>query len=355
MNANRTPFPRRTFVIGSTAFALAACLEPASAFADTAAKKQAEAAAAKQSLDAMQNTLDAASNDYYAALDEQDQAQKRMDDAQMRIDAETAKIEGYQAQLGTRAKSMYRTGSNTFLDVLLGSASFEEFSTSWDLLNSLNEQDAQLVENTKEAREQLQAAKDEYTRQKQVADQKTEEARRIKEEAEATAAQMQTVYENLSAEAAQLLEQEKAAAEAAAAAAAAEAAAASQGSGGSGNFNASDYNGNVGATVVAAAQSRLGCPYVWGAKGPNTFDCSGLVAWCYAQAGVSVPSYTGSLIGLPQVSNPQAGDIAVVHNSAHQHTGIYVGGGTMIHAPQTGDVVKYGAVQSGMIYVRPNY
>ena len=49
-----------------------------------------------------------------------------------------------------------------------------------------------------------------------------------------------------------------------------------------------------GSTVVAAAYSKLGCPYVWGASGPNSFDCSGLVMWCYAQAGVSLDHYSGS-------------------------------------------------------------
>lgn len=286
-----------------------------------------------------------------------------MDDAQARIDQENAQIEQYQNQLSTRAKSMYRSGSNTFLDVLFGSSSFEEFSTNWDILNNMNEDDAKLVEDTKVVRQQLEADKAEYTRQEQVAEQKTAEAERIAAEAQATVAQMQTTYNSLSAEAAQLLEQERKAAEEAAAAAAAAAqaqaeaasASAAASSGGSGNFNAAAYNGNVASTVVAAAQSRLGCPYVWGAKGPSTFDCSGLVAWCYAQAGVSVGSYTGSLIALPQVSSPQPGDIAVVHNNSNQHTGIYVGGGQYINAPCTGDVVKYASVPSYMIYVRPNY
>ena len=88
----------------------------------------------------------------------------------------------------------------------------------------------------------------------------------------------------------------------------------------------------------------MGCPYVWGASGPNTFDCSGLVMWCYAQAGVSLDHYSGSQAGsgaVIPVSSAQPGDILWRPG----HVAIYVGGNQYIHAPQTGDVVK---VSSGV-------
>ena len=94
-----------------------------------------------------------------------------------------------------------------------------------------------------------------------------------------------------------------------------------------------------GSTVVAAAYSKLGCPYVWGASGPNSFDCSGLVMWCYAQAGVSLDHYSGSqghAGAIIPLSQAQPGDILWKSG----HVGIYIGGGRYIHAPQTGDVVK---------------
>ena len=94
-----------------------------------------------------------------------------------------------------------------------------------------------------------------------------------------------------------------------------------------------------GSTVVAAAYSKLGCPYVWGASGPNSFDCSGLVMWCYAQAGVSLDRYSGSQGqsgAIIPLSQAQPGDILWKSG----HVGIYIGNGQYIHAPQTGDVVK---------------
>ena len=94
-----------------------------------------------------------------------------------------------------------------------------------------------------------------------------------------------------------------------------------------------------GSTVVAVAYSKLGCPYVWGASGPNSFDCSGLVMWCYAQAGVSLDHYSGSQGqsgAVIPLSQAQPGDILWKSG----HVGIYIGNGQYIHAPQTGDVVK---------------
>ena len=102
-----------------------------------------------------------------------------------------------------------------------------------------------------------------------------------------------------------------------------------------------------GGTIVSRAYSQLGKPYVWGAYGPSSFDCSGLVSYCltgsYTRLGTTL-----TFMGWTRVSNPQPGDVVTTAT----HCGIYIGNGQMIHAPHTGDVVKVGPVQSGMIYVR---
>ena len=74
---------------------------------------------------------------------------QRFKKPKLRIQEETEKIKGYQEELGTRARSMYRTGGNTFLDVILGASTFEEFATNWNMLNTMNENDAELVAKTK--------------------------------------------------------------------------------------------------------------------------------------------------------------------------------------------------------------
>ena len=102
-----------------------------------------------------------------------------------------------------------------------------------------------------------------------------------------------------------------------------------------------------GGSIVSRAYSQLGKPYVWGACGPNSFDCSGFVSYCltgsYTRLGTTL-----TFMGWTRVSNPQPGDVVTTAT----HCGIYIGNGQMIHAPHTGDVVKVGPVQSGMIYVR---
>jgi cell wall-associated NlpC family hydrolase len=100
------------------------------------------------------------------------------------------------------------------------------------------------------------------------------------------------------------------------------------------------------ATAVAAARSKLGSPYVWGASGPSTFDCSGLTMYAWAQAGVSLPhssSMQYSSGTKVSVSSLQPGDL-VFYGSPIHHVALYVGGGQVIHAPQTGDVVRYASV-----------
>lgn len=102
-----------------------------------------------------------------------------------------------------------------------------------------------------------------------------------------------------------------------------------------------------GGTIVSRAYSQLGKPYVWGACGPSSFDCSGFVSYCltgsYTRLGTTL-----TFMGWTRVSNPQPGDVVTTAT----HCGIYIGNGQMIHAPHKGDVVKVGPVQSGMIYVR---
>ncbi|MFG1998726.1 NlpC/P60 family protein [Spirillospora sp. NPDC048911] len=96
------------------------------------------------------------------------------------------------------------------------------------------------------------------------------------------------------------------------------------------------------AQALRYAMSKIGRPYVWGAAGPTTFDCSGLTMWAYKQVGISLPHYTGSQwnAGTHISRNDlQPGDLVFFYGDLH-HMGMYVGDGKMLHAPQTGDVVK---------------
>ncbi|MFD7720093.1 NlpC/P60 family protein [Streptomyces sp. NPDC059814] len=100
------------------------------------------------------------------------------------------------------------------------------------------------------------------------------------------------------------------------------------------------------AAAVMAVQRALGRPYVWGASGPSGFDCSGLMQWAYAQAGVSLPRtsqaqrYAGRMVPLSQA---RPGDL-VAYRADAGHIGMYVGNGQVIHAPYPGAPVRYDPV-----------
>ena len=99
--------------------------------------------------------------------------------------------------------------------------------------------------------------------------------------------------------------------------------------------------------MLSAALGRRGLPYVWGAAGPASFDCSGLVQWAFAQAGVRMPrvaadqARTGPAVPVSQL---QPGDLLFYHTDPTDsgyisHVAIYIGNGEMIQAPETGENV----------------
>ncbi len=97
--------------------------------------------------------------------------------------------------------------------------------------------------------------------------------------------------------------------------------------------------------VLKAAEGKLGCAYVWGATGPNTFDCSGFTQWCYRQVGITIPRTSSAQHNKAKevldVSKAEPGD--VLWKSGHVGICVSNQNGVIkyIHAPQTGDVVKY--------------
>ncbi|MEU3247071.1 MULTISPECIES: C40 family peptidase, partial [unclassified Streptomyces] len=107
--------------------------------------------------------------------------------------------------------------------------------------------------------------------------------------------------------------------------------------------NSKAASGRAGA-AFAAAQGMIGRPYVYGATGPSSFDCSGLTSWAYAQAGVSIPRTSESQANIGtriySQSDLQVGDLVFFFGDLH-HVALYAGNGQVLHAPRTGTVVRY--------------
>ena len=108
---------------------------------------------------------------------------------------------------------------------------------------------------------------------------------------------------------------------------------------------ASSASGNA---IVSYAYNFIGTPYVYGATGPDTFDCSGFTSYVYANAaGINITRTTYSQMGVGtpvSYDQLQPGDLVFTYGG--DHVGIYVGGGQYIHAPQPGDRVKVGNITS---------
>ena len=374
---------RRSFVGAALAAGAGTFFFPGQARAVTSEEKQAEIQEVTTKLDSLNSEFEAAVQQYNKAQDDYNDATNAVEECQSKIAAAESKISSLQGRLDTRATSMYRNGSMSYLDVLLGTASFADFATVWDTLNSLNEDDADLVAESKSAKAELEATKEELAANQQAAKAAVAEADNYRTTVEQKQADYNSLYNSLSAEYQELVKKEQEERERAAAAAAAaytptvrqEAASAENSGGNTGGTNAGGSGGNTGTaaatsaattnddadedagdggdeggssssgssytaassiptngSVVDYAESRLGCSYVWGASGPDSFDCSGFTMWCYAQIGISLPHYTESQYACAKavlnVEDAQPGDI-LYHSG---HVGISTGGASCIEA-----------------------
>lgn len=269
------------------------------------------------------------------------------------------------AAMKLRIKYMYEAGDATALESLVSSEDFSDLLSKAEYVQSVHGYDREKLEEYVATKQKIADLKDQLeTEQSQLESMQTEY--------ETEESNLTTLIDSKQAEVADLDSQIQEAAEKAAKeeeerqkkaeeerqkqlqAASQNSTTTNSNSGSSSNkgnsssSSSSSSGSYVSGSTVSRAYSALGKPYVWGAAGPNSFDCSGLVSFCLT--GRYSHTYSSSdFVGLTKVSNPQPGDICVRVG----HVGVYIGGGQMIHAPHTGDVVKISAVPSNMWYVRP--
>ncbi|RJQ32861.1 MAG: hypothetical protein C4562_02270 [Actinobacteria bacterium] len=277
------------------------------------------------------------------------QAQNKLDSIQENIGYNQDKLEETKVELAhnkqvlnDRVKGMYTSdSSSTLLEFALATASFQDFLTNLDFLQRIGRQDAQVVGNIKTSKRKLETAQQELANAEE--EQKDAVAQIANEKAgiEKTLEKRKDIMAGVEDEIAALEEEQNRAA----------ALAAVQ------TYNPSPDPAAVpqipthppAGGVVEVAYAQQGKPYVWAGSGPNSFDCSGLVMYCYAQVGISLPhsSYAQYNVGsfVPQEAL-QPGDIVFFGSPPH-HVGIYIGSGLMIHAPSSGDVVKISSAFRG--------
>lgn len=312
-------------------------------------KKRAEATAAEAELDRMANELEIQVEEYNAISEALDQTREQIRQTRADLEAASRELETYQGQLANRAASIYKDGNTGMLGVLLGTSSFEDFVSRFDLLMRINRQDAQMVAATKEAKSRVESI--ELALEAREAEQVAlrAEAERRGAQIEAEIAKQESYVAALNSEVKQLMAEEAERQRRLAAERAAKAAAAAASSGGRTATAAGDLPAGH-PEVVSIALRYLGVPYKWGGTSPSGFDCSGLCQYTYAQIGVTLPRTSrsqyasGAHIAPDRLDLLRPGDLVFFGTggdpSKVHHVGIYVGDGNFIHAPSRGDVVK---------------
>ncbi|MGZ6545980.1 MAG: C40 family peptidase [Actinomycetota bacterium] len=311
----------------------------------SAAPSKAQVEAAKAKLDALNRQLDQMVEQYNQAQVRLQQTQAKLLDAKQAKDAADAITARATSELSKRAVAAY-TGMGSQLDVLLGAASFTEFSDRLQFMGALAQDDADLAAQAQIASQKSQWAAQQYaqavterqTTLNELANQKSQIEAGISDQ-EALYSQMSTSYKNaLAAQAA-----------AAAAAAASTSSGGSSGSGG-GSVFVPPQNASAAQVAIAAAESVIGTTYVFGSADPGVgFDCSGLVMWSYSQAGIALPHSSAMMSEmLPRLSESELlpGDLMFFYSPV-SHVAIYLGGGSMIDASHPGP--------GGEVAIRPVY
>ena len=278
-------------------------------------------------------------------------------------EAQEKEQEQYEA-MKKRIKFMYEEGDTTALETLVTAENFSDLVNKAEYVQNVHTYDRKQLEEYVETKQQIADLKTTLEDE-----QKNMES--MQAEYEDKESELSSTIESKKAEVADLDSQIQAAAEAAAAEALAAqqqaAAANNNNGGGNGNRNNGGNNGTKPApaptpsgggsgntstaqAIVNAAYGQLGVPYVWGGTTPGVgLDCSGLTQYCHRVAGISIGRTSEVQGGGGRaVSNPQPGDL-VCYGS---HIGIYIGGGQMIHAPHTGDVVRVANVYGSPWYRR---
>jgi cell wall-associated NlpC family hydrolase len=319
------------------AILLAATPAQASPIAD----KRAQAKLVKAQIDALDNALEPVTEDYNVALSAYRKLNGKVATIRVRLGRVNSKTGVLQTSLNTRADSMYRSGPLGVLDVLLGTASFEDFAATWDFLNDQNKRESLTVAQLKQLRAETMQVESQLVAAQTGARNAYKTVSARKSDIESRLAQRKRLLRGVEKEIAALEAADRA-----------RRVAEARRYGGGGGGTGWDWGNPTRAPrsgVVAIALKYLGCPYQWAASGPSRFDCSGFTMFVYAQVGVSLPHSSRAQIGCGQRvsrSNLEPGDLVFFGSPIH-HVGMYIGGGRMIHAPHTGDVVSIDSIDRG--------
>ncbi|WP_052434639.1 C40 family peptidase [Streptacidiphilus melanogenes] len=284
----------------------------------------------KAQLSQLNTQADEAVQKYDGSQEQLQKQQAAVGTLQDQIARSQADVNSRLDQLGEIANQQYATGAVDPTVQLLLSSSPDDYLSKAASLGQLTSNQASQIQQLQGEEQKLSGQKSQAEQTLQQIEATTKQLAAQKAEAQKKVQQTQALLDSMTA-----------------AQRAAVTSAPSTSGGGSSSAPVNVGGGKAGdsveAAAFAAAKTRLGLPYVYGATGPTSFDCSGLMQWAYAQAGVSLGRTTYDQIddGTPvsSVADLQVGDLIFFNGDSH--VGMWAGNGMVLHAPHTGTVVKY--------------
>ncbi len=345
--SGRARATRASITTGVIVGMLAAALTTTPAGATTIAQKKAQAAAAETQLNKLSHQAEHAVEVYDGIH------QKYVNTlAALRLNQETLhfakqNLASAQKQLAASLTADYKRGDQDAIAYVLAARSIGDLVDQVQVLQRTTGVNKNLLREITRYRAEVVKRQKLLTKQKAQIHTQQAAAAAQRDRAQAAVDRQKRYFDGLKASIQNMINAQQ---QAAAAAAAASATA-------SGDTGAPPTNlpnppaSTLGGQAVAIAERYLGVPYVWGGASPSGFDCSGLTMYVYAQLGVSLPHNAASqYAALPHVSEGdlQPGDL--VFFDGLNHVGIYIGGGSIIHAPHTGTVVQISSLSGGGSY-----
>jgi cell wall-associated NlpC family hydrolase len=284
----------------------------------------------KAQVDGLYKQAEDATNKYDAAQEQQSTLQKQVEDLQNQVAREQAHMNALADQFGSFASAQYRSGGiDPSMQLFLSSNPGDYLEKASELQQMSSTQAATLQQMEQEKRVLDQERAEASAKLAQL-DNTRKELEQQKQAVQAKLSKAQDLLNSLSAQERQAVQ--------------------NAGSVSNPNLGRAVAASGRAAAALSAGQTRIGDPYVFGATGPSSFDCSGFVMWAYAQAGVSLPrtSYEQANVG-PHLSmgELQPGDIVIMNGG--EHVGLYAGNGILLHAPHTGAVVRYESLSDGFL------
>ncbi|SDP60882.1 Cell wall-associated hydrolase, NlpC family [Klenkia soli] len=305
---------------------------------DTAAEPTTAAEAAQLIVDRGQQ-LEVLTEQFNSARVALEADQAAADQATATAAAASAAFDTARGTVTDVARTAYQGGNQlSSLQALLTSQSAGDFVEQTATLDLLSEHTTEVLTQAQQANDAAAAAQAQAQQATADAQAQLDDVTAQQDALNAQIADYQAQYNALSA-----AEQ----------AAVASTGSVSSSSGGSSSAAASSVgsvvaNSAAAQTAVDTALAQQGDPYVWAASGPDSFDCSGLVQYAYAAAGISLPHSSASQASMGQSvsrADLQPGDLVAFYSPV-SHIGIYIGNGMMVHAPTSGDVVKVASIDA---------